>query len=242
MAEFIRIVKWKDFQHYSKRNPPWIKLHREMMISETWVSLNDAGRVLAIACMMLASASDNKTRACKRYIRRAAYLHSEPDFNPLVDIGFIEIIDEKGNLASNPLALASNLQADARPETETEEESIHKVQPCTKTARTADARFRKIFDYGTEIFPALASRRTAIISQWLAAGADVNQDILPEIARAQGREVRSWEFFTGAVMDAKASRERPLPNGTAKPQKRHAYDEQLEIASRIAKQHEDKFQ
>lgn len=75
--------------------------------------------------------------------------------------------------------------------------------------------FQKIYDAGSAVFPVLATAKPEIIHQWLMAGCSVENDILPEIQRQKkiGADVRSWKFFTGAVMDAKATRETPLPSG-----------------------------
>jgi len=121
---FVRIVNWEKFQHYKDRNPPWVKLHRELLTSQTWVSLDDAGRVLAIACMLLAAATDNKIPADPSYIRRVAYLNQLPDLSALLATGFVESIDS--GAASTVLANASALHTNARPETETEEETEEK--------------------------------------------------------------------------------------------------------------------
>src|SRR5215467_3046498 len=118
---FIRVVNWGKFQHYKDRNPPWVKLHRELLTSQTWVSLDDAGRVLAIACMLLAAATDNKIPADPSYIRRVAYLNQLPDLSVLLATGFVEFID--GSAASTVLANGTALHTNARPEAETEEET-----------------------------------------------------------------------------------------------------------------------
>lgn len=118
---YLKIKNWKKFQHYNDRNPPWIKLHFEILSSTDWVTLNDASRVLAVASMLIASRNDGKVPADPHYIKRVAYLNTLPNFKPLINCGFFE----------NPQADASTLQADARPETETEtyskeiEESIN---------------------------------------------------------------------------------------------------------------------
>ena len=125
MAHY-RIANWGAHQHYKKRNPPWIKLHREMLSSRTWVALDDSSRVLAVACMLLAAASGNEIPTDPAYVRRVAYLNTEPDFAPLLAVGFLELQEESGpivNNASNMQAGASALQADARPETEAETEA-----------------------------------------------------------------------------------------------------------------------
>ncbi|MHC5062100.1 MAG: hypothetical protein ACYTFK_13630, partial [Planctomycetota bacterium] len=73
-----RIKNWKTFQHYSKRCPPWIKLHYEILSSEDWVILDDPSRVLAIACMLVASRHGGEVPDNPAYLKRVAYLHQEP--------------------------------------------------------------------------------------------------------------------------------------------------------------------
>jgi len=107
-----RIKNWERFQHYKNRNPPWIKLHMEMLGSEDWVMLDDASKLLMVVCMMLAARADGVLKAETAYIRRVAYLRSSPNLKPLVECGFLV-----------PLADASTLQADACPEKEKEKEA-----------------------------------------------------------------------------------------------------------------------
>ena len=115
--KFIRVVNWERFQHYKHRNPPWIKLYVEMLSSRTWVTLDDSNRVLAFAVLMLAARHENKIPLDPAYIRRVAYLNTDPNFAGLLETNFVEIVD-----ASNVLAPcthdASNLHHNALPETE----------------------------------------------------------------------------------------------------------------------------
>ena len=111
-----RVKNWRQFQHYRDRNPPWIKLHFAMLSSRDWVSLDDASRVLAVACMLIASRNDGEIDGSEgglEYMQRVAYLHKKPNLKPLIDCGFLES-------ASNLQADASAMLADARPETETQ--------------------------------------------------------------------------------------------------------------------------
>jgi hypothetical protein len=107
-----RVRNWTKFQHYKDRNPPWIKLHVEILSSKDWVMLDDAGKLLAIACMIVAAKDNGNVPDDPSYIQRVAYLQTKPDFKPLIKVGFLEV-----------LADASNLLADARPEKETETET-----------------------------------------------------------------------------------------------------------------------
>lgn len=105
--KYFRVKEWEKYQHYKDRSPPWIKLHRELLTSQTWVMLDDEKKALAIACMLLAAATDNRIPLDASYVQRVAYLKSTPDFSDLIQVDFIEIIDEKQDSASAPLADAS---------------------------------------------------------------------------------------------------------------------------------------
>ncbi len=101
---FYQIRNWSQFQHYHDRNPPWIKLHYDLLSSADWVSLrDDASRTLAIACMLIASRHEGKIPD-SAYVERVAYLNSKPNFKPLVEVGFLDVIAD----ASAALADASD--------------------------------------------------------------------------------------------------------------------------------------
>jgi hypothetical protein len=108
----LRVKNWRKFQHYSDRNPPWIKLHFEILSSRDWVTLDDASRVLAIACMLIASRNEGVIPADSDYVQRVAYLKKPPNFKPLIACGFLEVASD-----------CKQMLASARPETETETET-----------------------------------------------------------------------------------------------------------------------
>ena len=94
MAKY-RIKNWSSFQHYKDRNPPWIKLHFALLSSADWVTLDDQSRVLAIACMLVASKNEGVSDGSDRglsYLEGVAYLTSRPDLNPLIDSGFLVLL------------------------------------------------------------------------------------------------------------------------------------------------------
>lgn len=89
-----RIRNWRRFQHYKDRNPPWIKLHREILSSRDWVTLDNNGRALAIACMVLAAGTeDGSFDGDLDFVCRVAYFETV-DFQPLIACGFLEIEDD----------------------------------------------------------------------------------------------------------------------------------------------------
>jgi len=123
----FRIRNWSIHQHYSDRNPPWIKLHFALLTSEDWVMWDNDARALAIVCMLLASRNQppGELTATKEYIQRVGFLKKIPDFLPLVETGFLIPVEmpvsdqrrveteerqRRGEVlatASNPLASAS---------------------------------------------------------------------------------------------------------------------------------------
>ena len=112
------IKNWDHFQHYRDRNPPWIKLHYELLSSSDWVILDDPSRVLAIACMLVASRSKGANGEIDgsdsglAYLKRVAYLNKTPNLTPLILCGFLV-----------PASTCKQMQADAISETETETET-----------------------------------------------------------------------------------------------------------------------
>jgi hypothetical protein len=135
---FISLVNWEKLQHYKDRNPPWIKLHQEVLTSRMWVTGDDASRSLAIACMLLASRTGNKIPLDPGYIKRVAYLNQEPDFTPLVEAQFLQIVEDAQN-ASILHSSASTVHANARPETETEGEKRQRREEKKKPSAAASA-------------------------------------------------------------------------------------------------------
>lgn len=109
--EYYRIRNWEEFQHYTDRRPPWIKLYPEMLSSLDWSMWSDESRLLAIVCMMIASEDGPRVGRTKfaskevkdlfklgkygrvpnnpEYIKYRGHLHSDVDLSPLVSSGFL---------------------------------------------------------------------------------------------------------------------------------------------------------
>lgn len=89
----LKIVNWLKYQHYNKRRPPWIKLHTCLFDSPDWVLWSDESKLLAIATMMIAArddAKDGSFLADPAYVQHVAALRTPPDFQPLLEAGFLE--------------------------------------------------------------------------------------------------------------------------------------------------------
>jgi hypothetical protein len=114
---------WVKFQHYKDRNPPWIKLHRDLLIDKEFMRLPLASKALAPLLWLLASESvegvfDADLDELEFRLRISQKELSE-GIKPLITNGFF--LD-----ASTMLAVS--LQ-DAIPETEREAERETKYTP-----------------------------------------------------------------------------------------------------------------
>ena len=50
---------WREFQHYTDRRPPWIKLHRRLLDDRAYLALPCAARAIAPLLWLLASESED---------------------------------------------------------------------------------------------------------------------------------------------------------------------------------------
>lgn len=261
MTAYYRITEWSTYQHYKDRNPPWIKLHREMMTSRTWVSLDDSGRVLAVACMMLAAATGNKIPADASYVRRVAYLNSDPDFAPLLSIGFVELIDENSKTASATLAHDSVTKADACSETEQRQSRAEQSAPGAESkppepARPAQPALpppspnpRPVLDlweriqvevYGCERRQMPAGDDGIYARRWLQSGADLAmleplfRSKLAAKRKAGEAAIGALKFFDAAVKDliVKAN-SADMPKRLSKPPRPPPVDQKSEIEDQM---------
>lgn len=107
---------WTTFQHYKDRNPPWIKLHRDLLIDKEFMRLPLASKALAPLLWLLASESVSGVFDADfdelEFRLRISQKELSEGLKPLIDNGFF---------LDATTMLAPCLQ-DAIPETERETE------------------------------------------------------------------------------------------------------------------------
>lgn len=106
----IRVRNWERYQHYKHRNPPWIKLHTELLDNYEFSCLSDASKLLAICICLVAARCDNRIPADQEWIKKRANLAGKVDLAPLLRCGFLEEIQElpsSEHVASTMLAPCS---------------------------------------------------------------------------------------------------------------------------------------
>jgi len=55
----LRPKNWSEYQHYKDRNPPWIKLHRDLLNDRDFMCLPLASKAIAPLLWLLASEAKN---------------------------------------------------------------------------------------------------------------------------------------------------------------------------------------
>jgi hypothetical protein len=116
------------------------------------------------------------------------------------------------------------------PEAETETEKKEVVLRASASARDLDYLERQCREAAEVVYsPAAGLCNLSPIIRCLDAGASLEADILPILRGMRYRQIKTWSYATQAIMDAKATREAPAPQGraTGPPQ-----------ANRIPKGHE----
>lgn len=112
----LRPKSWSEYQHYKDRNPPWIKLHRDLLNDRDFMCLPIASKAIAPLLWLLASESKigefNADVVELAFRLRMTEKEVNDGLKPLISKGFF--VDASG-------VLADCLQV-AIPETERETE------------------------------------------------------------------------------------------------------------------------
>lgn len=87
--QFLRIKNWDKFQHYRDRDPPWIKLHRELLEDYEFQRLQDASKLHLILIWLFASHHHGRIPNDAEFIHKRIGTASPPDLNYLISKGFL---------------------------------------------------------------------------------------------------------------------------------------------------------
>lgn len=68
--DFLTVKNWDTFQHYGKRNPPWIKLHRALLDDYAFCALSDVAKAHLMLIWMYASQHNGKVPCDPAFLER----------------------------------------------------------------------------------------------------------------------------------------------------------------------------
>lgn len=132
----IRPHNWAEFQHYNKRNPPWIKLYRKLLDDMKWHALPLASRALAPLLWLLASEhkegiimGDEVEISFRLRVSKADLLEA---LKPLMENGMFE---DASMVLAGRLQLAPESCSESERETERESERDASAALAPKGAR-----------------------------------------------------------------------------------------------------------
>ena len=85
---FLTVKNWETFQHYKKRNPPWVKLHRALLDDYAFCSLPDHAKAHLMMLWLYASQNNGMVPDDLPFLERKLSC-SNLDLEILVDRGFL---------------------------------------------------------------------------------------------------------------------------------------------------------
>ena len=86
--DFLSVKNWSEFQHYSKRNPPWIKMHRAILDDYRFGVLPDAAKAHLMLLWLYASQNNGEVPNDPKYLEKKLSCENI-DIQILIDSGFL---------------------------------------------------------------------------------------------------------------------------------------------------------
>lgn len=91
-ARFLAVKNYRDFQHYSDRLPPWIKLYYSLLDDYGFLQLTEVQQIHLVLIWLVASRHDNRIPYDEKYIRAAIRAKKRVDLAALVSAGFLTVV------------------------------------------------------------------------------------------------------------------------------------------------------
>ena len=125
--KYFAIQNWGEFQHYSKRLPPWIKLHNALLKNYKFSGLKDSEKAHLMLIWLLASQNDNRLPYDPAWVRQHIDCRGKNrvDLDKLLALDYIVMLQPaSGDIADRKqgasTALADRKQDATLTEAETE--------------------------------------------------------------------------------------------------------------------------
>ncbi len=184
--KYIKIVDWEKFQHYKKRNPPWIKLHTQLLDNDNFDCLHDDSKLLLLCLWLFTARKGNgNIPANEKWLQKKLPLQKKVKLQPLIDKGFIECYQDDSKLQAIDASkvLASDRERDRERE-ETEGE--------TKT------EYILFFNEARKIFPSTKRGNQTEFDNFVKKHKDWKK-VLPLLKPAIEQQIQIREKTTGFV-------------------------------------------
>lgn len=97
--KLLSVKNWDGFQHYKRRNPPWIKLHRAVIDDYAFCSLPDVSKAHLMLLWLYASQNNGKVPYDPPFLEKKLTI-SGLDMEILIERGFLTPDGDSGKGAS----------------------------------------------------------------------------------------------------------------------------------------------
>lgn len=84
----LTVKNWNTFQHYAKRNPPWIKLHRAILDDYAFCSLPDTSKGHLMLLWLFASQNNGMVPYDVPFLERKLFI-TGLDLDRLIEARFL---------------------------------------------------------------------------------------------------------------------------------------------------------
>jgi hypothetical protein len=92
-VKYIAILNANRLQHYKQRNPPWIKLYRDIFNDPDFQALSDSARIQLLFLETLAPEFDNKIPYDLEYLKRRLATKERFQIPALERAGFVKVLE-----------------------------------------------------------------------------------------------------------------------------------------------------
>ncbi len=86
--KFLTVKNWDTFQHYAKRNPPWIKFHRAVLDDYAFCALADTAKAHLMLLWLYASQNNGLVPNDPAFLEKKLSCQNM-DLDGLVKAGFL---------------------------------------------------------------------------------------------------------------------------------------------------------
>jgi len=143
--QWIVIRNWNRYQHYTDRNPPWIKNHLDLLHNDGYLELTAHQRAVLHGLWLIYASAHCQVRVNTLSLTRQLGIRvSSRQLEALNHAGFIDFV------ASKPLAIAREREA------ETETERLFKDERTLSRAREIDD-VEELFEHAEETLEPLGA-------------------------------------------------------------------------------------
>ena len=97
---YLLVKNWRDHQHYKKRSPPWIKLHRAITEDYEFAALKDRCKAHLIMIWILAAGTEGRIPNDAKFLSSRINANEPVDLEAMIAAGFL--IPEDGEQPSTP--------------------------------------------------------------------------------------------------------------------------------------------